>query len=138
MKYIKSCGFVAFKEIDGERRYLIIKSRNGDVGFPKGHTEAGESEGETAIRETKEETGVTVEIIEGFRRQIEYPLPRIKNTVKQTVYLLGRCLTDELIPQKSEVSSAAFVPYGEALGALTFEETKSILREAEIFISERK
>ena len=72
MTYIKSCGFVAYKRIENINHYLIIQSLNGDVGFPKGHMESGESELETAIRELKEETGVDVKVIQGFRRQIEY------------------------------------------------------------------
>ena len=58
MEYIKSCGFVPYRVVDGAKRYLIIHSRNGDCGFPKGHMEPGETEHETAIRELKEELGV--------------------------------------------------------------------------------
>lgn len=134
MRYIKSCGFVAFRQVDGVNYYLIIKSLNGDVGFPKGHMEGSESEIQTAIRELKEETGQTVEIIPDFRRQIEYPLPRVADTVKQTVYFLGRCLSDELYPQASEVKDARFLSYEEAMLALTFEDTKRILCDAEEFL----
>ena len=133
MRYIKSCGFIAYKEISGEIQYLIIKAHNGDVGFPKGHMEAGESEIQTAIRELREETGVTVEIVSGFRRQIEYPLPRVADAIKQTVYFLGRCTSDKLIPQETEVVEAVFLPYEEALAVLTFDETRKMLREAEDF-----
>ena len=134
MRYIKSCGFVAFRQVDGVNYYLIIKSLNGDVGFPKGHMEGSESEIQTAIRELKEETGIEVEVIPGFRRQIEYPLPRVADTVKQTVYFLGRCLSDELYPQTSEVKDARFLSYEEAIPALTFEDTKMILHDAEEFL----
>ena len=136
MKYIRSCGFVAFRRVNGENQYLIIKSLNGDVGFPKGHMEPGESELQTAIRELKEETGISVEIINGFVRQIEYPLPRKADTVKQSVYFLGECITDEITCQECEVADAAFLPYKEALSKLTFDETKSILSDAEFFINQ--
>ena len=133
MRYIKSCGFIAYKEINGEICYLIIKARNGDVGFPKGHMEAGESEIQTAIRELKEETNAEIEIISGFRRQLEYPLPRMADTIKQTVYFLGRGTSDKLIPQETEVAEAVFLPYEEALAVLTFDETRNMLTEAENF-----
>ena len=134
MKYIKSCGFVAYRQIRNENHYLIIKSLNGDVGFPKGHTEPGESEIETAIRELKEETGITVEVVQGFRRQIEYKLPRTADAIKLVVYFLGKCSSDDLIPQESEVAWAKLVSYQDALNILTFEETKNILKDAEEFI----
>ena len=96
--------------------------------------EGEEGELQTAIRELKEETGVEVEAVPGFRRQIEYPLTRIPDAIKQSVYFLGRCTSDNVICQESEVAEACFVSYEEALKMLTFEETKNILRDAEMFI----
>ena len=130
---IKSCGFVVYKKVENENFYLIIKSISGDVGFPKGHVEDGESELETAIRELKEETGTEVEVIPGPRWQIEYPLKGIPHTIKQSVYFLGRCTNDKIVCQESEILEASFLSYNDALSALTFEETKRILTEAEDF-----
>ena len=135
MEYVTSCGFVPYREVGGERQYLIIHSRNGDCGFPKGHMEPGETEHETAIRELKEETNMEVRIIDGFRRQIEYPLPHRENVMKRSVYFLGKCADGTLVCQECEVAAALFVPFEEALEALTFEETKEILRDAEEFLS---
>ena len=137
MKYIKSCGFVAYKTLENVNYYLIIRSINGDVGFPKGHMEIGESETETAIREIKEETNIEVKMVDGFRRQIEYPLPGRTDAIKQSVYFLGECITDNIICQEGEVREAAFLPFSEALSALTFDETKRILKDAEEFICSR-
>jgi len=134
MNYVKSCGFIVYKRVNNKKFYLVIRSLNGDFGFPKGHTEPGESEIETAIRELKEETGIEVKIIEGFRRQIEYELRNIPNTIKQSVYFLGECTSDKIICQESEVSEARFFSYEDAIKILTFEETKSILIDAEKFI----
>ena len=134
MQYIKSCGFVAYKTINNANYFLLIKSLNGEVGFPKGHMESEESELETAIRELKEETGVDVKVIQGFRRQIEYELRRIPDTIKQSVYFLGECTSDKIICQEEEVAEAGFTPYEDALKILTFEETKSILKDAEAII----
>lgn len=134
MNYVKSCGFIVYKRVNNQKFYLVIRSLNGDFGFPKGHTEPGESEIETAIRELKEETGIEVKIIEGFRRQIEYELRNIPNTIKQSVYFLGECTSDKILCQESEVSEARFFSYEDAIKILTFEETKSILIDAEKFI----
>ena len=138
MRYVKSCGFVAYKQIGNEKYYLIIKSLNGDVGFPKGHMEPGESELETAIRELKEETGIDVNVVQGFRRQIEYELRRMPDTIKQSVYFLGECVSDNIVRQEAEVTEAGFVSYEDALKLLTFEETKNILEDAEKFLDKTK
>jgi tRNA nucleotidyltransferase (CCA-adding enzyme) len=135
MKYIKSCGFVAFRRVNSENHYLIIKSLNGDIGFPKGHTEPGESETETALRELKEETGVEVKIIPDFRQQIEYPLPHMADCIKTSVYFLGECISDTIILQEEEVAQASFLPYSEAVVMLTFDQTREILQEAEMFLA---
>ena len=138
MEYVTSCGFVPYREVGEERQYLIIHSHNGDCGFPKGHMEQGETEHETAIRELKEETNMEVQIIDGFRRQIEYPLPNRENVIKRSVYFLGKCVEGELVCQECEVAEAAFVLFEQALEALTFEETKAILRDADAFLRSKK
>lgn len=135
MRYIKSCGFIVYKAENNENFYLIIKSHNGDVGFPKGHMEPGENELQTAIRELKEETGMDVDTIHDFRYQIEYPLPRVPDAMKQTVYFLGKCASDDIIIQETEVASAEFVTYDKAIEKLTFEETKNMLKKANDIIN---
>ena len=136
MIYEKSCGFVAYTEKDGARLYLIIRSSNGDCGFPKGHMENGETEYETAIRELKEETNAEVEIIDGFRRQIEYKLPN-KDVIKRSVYFLGKCTSQDFIPQDSEVSEVLLVPLKRAIELLTFDDTKRIIKEADDYVDNR-
>ena len=64
MKQEKSCGCII---IDNQKILLIyVKDDDGNIfwGFPKGHQEEGETDFETAIRETKEETNLDVEIID--------------------------------------------------------------------------
>ena len=100
--------------------------------------EPGESELETAIRELNEETGVDVKVIPGFRRQIEYELRRMPDTIKQSVYFLGECVADNIVRQEAEVTEAGFVSYEDALKLLTFEETKNILEDAEKFLDKTK
>ncbi|MBQ7975641.1 MAG: NUDIX domain-containing protein, partial [Clostridia bacterium] len=50
----KSCGAVIYRTVDGTRQYFLLLNRKnnakGHWGFPKGHTEAGENEYETASR----------------------------------------------------------------------------------------
>ena len=48
----KSCGTVTFTKIDGEIKYLLTRTDYGVYGFAKGHVEDGESERQTAVRET--------------------------------------------------------------------------------------
>lgn len=137
MRYEKSCGFVAYKENDGQRLYLIICSMDGEYGFPKGHVEGDETEYETAVRELKEETGAQAHIVPGFRRQIEYAFPNKPGVMKRTVYFLGEVLPGEIVCREGEVALAAFHPLEKAYELLSFEETKNILIEADTFLRSR-
>ena len=134
MNYVKSCGFIVYKLINNEIYYLVIKSINGDVGFPKGHMEYNESEVETAIREVKEETNIDVNIVCDFRHLIEYKLVNKIDTIKQSIYFIGKAINDDIIPLKTEVLGASFIPFNKAIELLTFKETKEMLVNANKFI----
>ena len=66
----KSCGAVVFTRLRDRIKYVIIRSKEGIYGFPKGHVELRETETETALREGFEETGLRVSFMEGFKTAI--------------------------------------------------------------------
>lgn len=125
----KSCGAVVFTEEGGERKYLIIRMNLGHCGLPKGHTEKYEDEIATAIREVREETGVEITLVAGFRKAVEYSLSA--RTKKESVYFLGRFDGDEIKIQPSEVSSYRLCSYEHARKIITYENDRAILDAAE-------
>lgn len=134
MIYIKSCGFVVYRELQDKREYLIICNSSNEYGFPKGHVESNETEHETAIRELKEETNLEVHVIDGFRRPIEYQFPTKTNVMKQSVYFLGRCMDANIMWRENEIREAKFVSLETALSLLSFDETKEILKDADTYL----
>ena len=128
----KSCGAVVFTNIEGERKYLVIKSKEGICGFPKGHVEGSETEIETARREILEETGLNVSFIDGFRLTEEYSFVvddvRIE---KEVVYFLCSYSDQTPRPQESEISDIYLLDYKAALERLRFDSAKKVLLEAE-------
>ena len=134
MRFQKSCGAVVFTRQDNEILYVIIRQTNGDYGFPKGHMEPGEDEETTALREIREEVGITAEIREGFRKETSYPFPNKPHLIKRVVYFLAEYAKQEIICQRSEVSAAYLLPFEKARELLTFQETKNILTEAARFL----
>lgn len=135
MRYETSCGFVVYRNVQGQRQYLLIRSTNGEYGFPKGHMEAGETELQTAVRELKEETNLEVRFVEGFRREEEYLLPNKADTVKRVVYFLGEFRAGSIRCQETEVSEALFVPMETALALLSFETARKVLRDADGYMN---
>lgn len=134
MMYEKSCGAVVFTCINGEIKYLVIKSLTGVYGFPKGHVEEGETEKQTALREIFEEVGVKVELLQGFRCEDEYPLPRKENTIKQIVYFLGEYYGQEFTYQKKELDDAFLTDYKTAMTLMQFDGNKRVLTAANNFL----
>jgi len=64
MKKSVSAGGIVIKNIDGKPHVLmIIFEEFGTLAFPKGHVEKREKLKETALREVKEETGLSGLII---------------------------------------------------------------------------
>lgn len=57
----KKCGIILFNEETNEF-LLVYGKKSNKWGFPKGHSEHGETEIETATREFLEETGYTIDI----------------------------------------------------------------------------
>ncbi len=135
MRYEKSCGAIVFTRKDKEIQYVIIRSTGGDYGFPKGHMEPGEDEYATALREVREEVGVKPVLLEGFRVEDAYPLPNKPGVTKKVVYFLGEYAHQELRRQPEEVSAVFLMSYEEALRALTFEQTRRMLRVAKQFLA---
>ena len=120
IQYEKSWGTVTFKEMNHKRYYLLIHHNKGHWGFPKGHIENSETEEETAIRETKEETNVDSVIIPGFREVITYS-PK-ENVMKDVVFFLANPKTDSLIPQEIEVSDVRLVEESEVMNLITYKD----------------
>lgn len=85
----KSCGVIPYREAEAGREYLIVYQQHSQSwSLPKGHMEAGETEVQTALRELREETGLTAELDLHTTAIIEYPLSPVGK--KQVVFFPGK------------------------------------------------
>ena len=136
MKIEKSCGAVVFTREGGTIKFVIIRSLEGFYGYPKGHMEAGESEEQTALREIREETGLDVSLLEGFRTEDAHALVREgrPDVTKQIVYFLAEYTGQVLRAQEGEVTEIRLMTFDEAMAAFQFESSRRILREADAYI----
>lgn len=138
--YEKSCGAVVYCQIDNDIKYLLACEHGGFWVFPKGHMEDGESEHETALREVKEETGLDVTFVDGFRVKDEHNLAREgrPNTIKQTIYFLAEYEGQNFVHQESEISKIVLMDFESAMATLQFESFKHILSQAHSFLSQKE
>lgn len=138
MNHVKVCGAVVFTKKDDEILYVIVKSKEGVYGFPKGHAESNESEQQTAVREIKEETNLDVKIINGFRVTCEYKVPDEKDTIKDLVLFLAEYENQSIIFQKEELQDAKLMNFNEAMSSFKYESLKNFLKKADEFIKTKK
>ena len=118
-----------FRKNEGAYDLVLLRHQcGGHWSFPKGHVEQGENERQTALREVREETGLTIRLLEGFRESVEYfPKPGVR---KQVVYFLGKAMGEVLIPQEEEISEVHWVPIDKAADMVTFANDKRLIRLA--------
>lgn len=109
----KSCGCILLKN----NKVLLIgaKDDNGRMfwSFPKGHQEDGETDVETAIRETKEETNLDVKIIDNEPIKTGH-LVRGGTVYKEILLFVAEPLNDEIKTQEDEVEKVEWVKNDEA------------------------
>lgn len=116
----KSCGCV----VVNDDRVLLIRQKDNSIGFPKGHMEIGETEIETAIRETREETGLDVNIISTKKYKIKYYVDEI--ILKEVTYFLAKPVNpnSKIIVQKSELIDVNWFIKDDVGNFLTYEQLR--------------
>ncbi|MCB9362124.1 NUDIX domain-containing protein [Candidatus Woesearchaeota archaeon] len=129
----KSCGTILSRKRNGTNEFLLVQSsRSGRWGFPKGHVNMGESEVETAKRETHEEVGIRVEVLDGFREEITYPVStKIRKTV---VYFLAKAHSRSIHLDEEELREYAWLPYTIAKRRIDYTGLDIILDKANVVL----
>lgn len=133
MRYERSCGAVVFKK-NHEIKYLLLKNR-GKWTFPKGLKEKDESDEETALRETREETGIAkLKLVEGFVHDSKFFYRWEGEFIsKHATFFLVEALDDE-VKVSFEHEDYRWVAVDEALNLLKIKDYKEMLIKAHKFI----
>lgn len=134
MKYEKSCGAVVYhKEKDKIHLLLLKHIHGGHWSFPKGHVEQGENEHQTATREIKEETGLSIAFCNGFRHSVRYS-PK-QDVSKQVVYFLGETKSTSYKRQEEEISEIRWVDINNAEKMVTYKNDKQLINKVKMYLN---
>ena len=126
-----SVGIILFND----KNYLLLHYKAGHWSFIKGNGEKNETPQETARRELKEETGITVVFFtKDFLEKEEYFYKKKGKTIhKEVEYFLGETQETEVTLSK-EHKDYKWLSYQEAMNLISFPQGKELLRKAEEFL----
>lgn len=127
-----SAGGVVFRVADGLPLYLLIRDSYRYWGFPKGHVEPGEEADAAALREVREETGLTDLRLRGAIDTIDWHF-RFRGTLIHKVchfYLLETVET-RTSPQRDEgITACRWRTYADARSLVSYANAREVLRRA--------
>jgi 8-oxo-dGTP pyrophosphatase MutT (NUDIX family) len=133
-----SAGGVVHRPASGGTEILLVHRRAPRLwALPKGTPDSGETLEETALRETREETGIEVEI-EAQLRSIRYFFVRGSTRFHKTVhFFLMRPIGGSIDAHDAEFDEVRWTDASEALALLTHATERSVVEEALALVAER-
>jgi bis(5'-nucleosidyl)-tetraphosphatase len=135
----RSCGVIPMRNVgDGYEFLLLQHKKKGHWAFPKGHPEENESDLEAALRELKEEAGITkIELFPDTTFTEEYNLTLFdgRDVEKTVVYFIGVTNQEKVIIQAEEVADFVWLPFEEAYEKITYPASKEMLNHANDFLN---
>lgn len=134
----ESAGGVVYRRVDRTIEVVLVgRSEQGSWFLPKGTPRSGETRDQTAVRETSEETGLDVRIIEPIG-SINYWFVAGRQRIHKTVYYYLMVPTGgDLSRHDPEYDRVAWFPIDQALAVLTYSNDADIVRRARRLIEQR-
>ena len=131
-----SAGIVLFRKDNSKILFLLLHYPSGHWDFVKGKMEKGESFHQTAIRETREETGITdIVFLDDFEEWIEYNFQYQGELVhKKVVFYLAETKSKE-VSISHEHLDYTWMDYQTAMEKTTFDNAKSILTKSKSLLN---
>jgi 8-oxo-dGTP pyrophosphatase MutT (NUDIX family) len=136
-----SAGGVVFRLNGGAPEVAIIQVGENRWQLPKGLIDDGETPEAAALREVREETGLTAEQVAPLDK-VEYWYvsgsgERRVRFHKFIHFYLMRYLSGSVADHDHEVNEARWVAIDDAITMLTFENEKKVVQQARTLIQEQ-
>ena len=132
-----SAGGIVFRRAPDGVRFLLIRDSYKNWGFPKGHLEADESPDAAAIREVREETGLTgltltapVEVIDWnfrFRGRLVHKVCHF--------YLIEASAGHARPLRREGITACKWLTFDEATSLVSYENARTVLARARALLA---
>lgn len=127
MDTIRSAGLIVFRQNKKQEvLFLLLRSRAGLWGFPKGRLKKNEKNKDAAIREAREETGIHSFFIVSGRRF--FSVYRIPSGAPKTVVLYAAKTADADVTISREHTAYQWASYADACDLLSFLNAKRMIK----------
>lgn len=136
----RSAGIVTYYgDPQGTLEYLVLHYTSGHWDFPKGKLEVGETEPDAAVRELKEETGLSVDLDTNFERKLHYFFRNKQGELisKTVILFVGQSQTKN-VTLSDEHIGYSWLSFQEARELLTFKNAQRILSMAHNYITRNR
>jgi 8-oxo-dGTP pyrophosphatase MutT (NUDIX family) len=120
---------------------LLISTQAGRWQLPKGHIEDGETPEAAAVREVREETGVTGKLVAPLPGVEYWYIERGRRRIHKRVdyYLLTYESGDAADFDADEVTGASWFSWDDGIAKLSFDNERDVVAEARrIAVSEKR
>jgi 8-oxo-dGTP pyrophosphatase MutT (NUDIX family) len=134
-----SAGAVVCDSLDVRAKIIIyLRNKATQWCLPKGKIESGEKPVDTALREVLEETGVRAKPVK-YIEDIYYQYNRQDKQIvinKTVSFFLMQKLSQDQKPSDPEVEEIQWLPISQAVGRLSFESEREIVKKAQKMIEQ--
>ncbi len=129
----RSAGGVVVRETDGGSQVLLINDPYGKWGLPKGHLEGNETSGEAALREVREETGLSDTALGPQIGTIDWYFRAQGRLIhKFCDFFLMRSQAGDPVPEVSEgITECRWLPMDEAVRLVTYQNAREMIQAAD-------
>lgn len=140
VRYLRSAGGVIFRKTGDTFEIALIAVKNKTIWtLPKGLINKGEQTEEAAIREVKEETGLTGRIVDviGDKSYWFYLKDENMKYMKTVSYFLMEYLSGNTEDYSWEVDEARWFNIDDAIKQMSYKNDREILQKAKEILKQK-
>lgn len=135
-----SAGGVVYRRTESSAQVLICRTSTTHTWvIPKGLVDRGETNEQAAIREVREETGITARIVEPLDPPEHYIYTRNGVRIFKTVhYYLMEYVSGTEADHDHEMDDVSWLSFSAAIDMVTYDSARSVLERARRKVTQTK